>query len=101
MCEKEKIETHSARERWLHGSSDEYPDRLCPNCDCPIDIERIEDPESNDGLLLCPRCRAELPWGAIDDVPTNDWFNWVCLEKTACKGTVIEGSCTVVRFKDR
>lgn len=81
MDEEERIETQ-AREVWLYGIDDEHPDRLCPNCDMPIDVERLEPPASTGELLLCPDCGAELPFGSIDDVPVNDWFNWACVEKT-------------------
>ena len=79
--DEERIETHDAREIWLHGTDDEHPDRQCPNCSEPIETDRLEEPDPDDGLMLCPDCGAELPYGAIKDVPISDWFNWVCLEK--------------------
>jgi hypothetical protein len=77
----ERIETDEATEIWMYGRSDEHPDRHCPNCDEPIDVEQRTIPDTEDELLLCPECGAQLPWCAIEDVPVNDWFNWVCLEK--------------------
>lgn len=77
----ERIETYDAREIWLHGICDEHPDRQCPNCSEPIDTDRLEEPDPNERLLLCPDCGAELPYGSIEDVPISDWFNWACLEK--------------------
>ena len=68
-------------ELWLHGVSDEHPDRQCPNCGCAIDVDRLKEPDEDKGILLCPECHAELPWSSITDVPRNDWFNWACLEK--------------------
>lgn len=77
----DRIETYDAMELWLHGVSDEHPDRRCPNCSETIDLERLVAPDEPGDLLLCPECGAELPWGSLGDVPTNDWFNWACLEK--------------------
>ena len=76
-----RIESYEAEEMWMHGMCDEHPDRQCPNCSVPVDRDRIEEPDPDDGLLLCPECGAELPWEAIAEVPANDWFNWACLQK--------------------
>lgn len=70
-----------SNELWLHGVSDEHPDRQCPNCGRAIDVDLLQEPEEEHGLLLCPECHAELPWASISEVPRNDWFNWACLEK--------------------
>lgn len=80
MCDPD--DTASADELWLHGVSGESPERQCPNCGEPLDPERIEPPDEKDGFLVCPDCRAELPWEGIEDVPADDWFNWACLERT-------------------
>lgn len=66
---------------WLHGVSDEHLDRQCPNCGKPIDLDLLQQPEDEPGIILCPECQAELPWGSLEDIPRNDWFNWACLEK--------------------
>lgn len=79
---EELIETWDACELILHGLSDDHPDRQCFNCGDAIDVDRIEKPEQNNGLLLCPECGAELPWDTVREVPRNDWFNWASLEKT-------------------
>jgi len=79
---EDRIETHEAKEVWMYGISDDSPDRWCPNCDNPIDVGRLREPDATGGLLLCPECAAELPWGSLEDVPGADWFNWACLEKT-------------------
>lgn len=79
MCER--IDAHDASEIWLYGIDDEHPDRCCSNCGNPIDTDRLQEPDDESGLLLCPECGAELPWSRVSDVPTNDWFNWACLEK--------------------
>lgn len=80
MCQR--IDTHDATEIWLHGLSEESFDRACPNCGQAVDPERVEDPDEDAGILLCPDCGAELPWSALEDLPKDDWFNWACLEKT-------------------
>jgi endogenous inhibitor of DNA gyrase (YacG/DUF329 family) len=66
-------------ELWLHGVSDEHPDRHCPNCGSAIDVDSLQEPDEEHGLLLCPECHAELPWASISEVAKNDWFNWACL----------------------
>ena len=83
--DEERIETYDASEIWMHGMSDEHPDRQCPNCSSAVDLDRLEKPNPDDGLILCPECGAELPWGALGDIPVNDWFNWACLQKTDYK----------------
>ncbi len=76
-----KEDDEDPNELWLHGVSDEHPDRQCPNCGSAIDVDLLQEPEENKGILLCPECHAELPWSSIAEVPRNDWFNWACLEK--------------------
>ena len=57
----DRIETDEATEIWMHGISDEHPDRLCPSCDELIDVERLRDPEADGRWLMCPECGDPLP----------------------------------------
>lgn len=68
MCEENKVE--------IHGLSDESFERMCSYCGCALDKEEI-DKEA----LRCPHCNEELPYQEYEDIPDNDWFNWVWLEK--------------------
>jgi len=90
----ERIETFDAREIWLHGISDEHPDRQCPNCSEPIDTDRLEEPDPEERLLLCPDCGAELPFGAVlvkaENRESSTYFPHA--------GTSVEGPFTVIRF---
>ncbi len=79
----EEQRDHECDEAWLWGVDEDDPERQCPNCGEAVQVEQLAPPATTGGLLLCPECQAELPWGAIEDVPVTDWFNWAKLTREA------------------
>jgi len=77
MCEAIEV-TSETEEVWIHGVDDEHFERRCPACDYPIEKDDIRKSKK---CPHCPECKAELPYQTIDDIPDNDWYNWLHLIK--------------------